>query len=226
MRPAARQQRLGLGGRFVIGPKLAHRYRALLRRARFWAVNVAVAAMYFWFAKAHFLAWLNSGDLRGLGVVAIETVVAVLILTRRAPIETSGRLVAWVATVVGIVGPMLARPTDGGWSGAMFLQLAGAAFAFVSLFAIGRSFGLVAANRGIVTRGPYGLVRHPIYLGYVVANLGYLLENPSSRNAMIIAVATSAQLIRINYEEEILSHDQAYSAYRRQVRFRLIPQVY
>ena len=32
---------------------------------------------------------------------------------------------------------------------------------------LGRSFGLVPANRGIVARGPYLLVRHPIYAGYL-----------------------------------------------------------
>jgi protein-S-isoprenylcysteine O-methyltransferase Ste14 len=226
VKPAGDQRSVWSGHSLPALPGLSTRTRRILNRSRYWAVNVAVASFYFWFAKAHFLAWLNSGDLRGLGVVAIETVVAVLILTRRAPIETSGRLVAWVATVVGIVGPMLARPTDGGWTGAMLLQLAGAAFAFASLFVIGRSFGLVAANRGIVTRGPYGLVRHPIYLGYVVANLGYLLENPSSRNAMILGVATFAQLVRISCEEDVLSHDPAYSAYRTQVRYRLIPHLY
>lgn len=202
--------------------------RRALWVARVWGLNISVAAVYFWFAKAHFAAWLTSGDLRGFGVVAIETVVAVLILVRRAPIETSGRLLAWSAAFVGIVGPMLVRPTSsgGGWTAGVYLQLAGAAFAFASLLVIGRSFGLVAANRGIVTRGPYGLVRHPIYLGYVVANAGYLAENPSTDNAAIIGLATLAQLVRISCEEEVLTRDAAYAAYRDRVRHRLIPYVY
>jgi protein-S-isoprenylcysteine O-methyltransferase Ste14 len=100
------------------------------------------------------------------------------------------------------------------------------AFAVVSLFTIGRSFGLVAANRGIVTRGPYGLVRHPIYLAYVVANIGYLCENPSMRNATILTIATLAQFARISCEEEVLSRESAYAEYRGRVRFRLVPYVY
>jgi len=197
-----------------------------LRVARYWGINLAIAAVYFWFARAHFLGWLNSGDLRGLGVVLIETVVAVLILVRRTPIETSGRVVAWVATIVAILGPMLVRPSTGGWLVGTYLQILGAAFALFSLFVIGRSFGLVAANRGIVTAGPYGLVRHPIYLGYVFANAGYLLENPTGRNVAILFAATAAQLVRISCEEDVLTHDSAYAEYRERVRYRLIPYVY
>ena len=205
---------------------LSPRAKRWLRFARYWGVNLAIAAVYFWFARAHFLSWLNSGDLRGLGVVLIESVVAVLILVRRTPIETSGRVVAWVATLAAILGPMLVRPSSGGWPVGTYLQIAGAAFALFSLFVIGRSFGLVAANRGIVTAGPYGLVRHPIYLGYVVANAGYLLENPTARNVAILLVATVAQLVRISCEEEVLTHDAAYVEYRGHVRYRLIPYVY
>ena len=39
------------------------------------------------------------------GLCFIETVVAILIIVRRAPIETSGRPVAWVATFVAINRP-------------------------------------------------------------------------------------------------------------------------
>lgn len=216
----------GLPRRLPALPPLSPRTRRVFRVARHWAVNLSIAAVYFWFAKAHFLGWVNSGDLRGLGVVLIETVVAVLILVRRAPIETSGRVVAWVATVAAILGPMLVRPSSGGWAVGTYLQIVGAAFALFSLLVIGRSFGLVAANRGIVTAGPYGLVRHPIYLGYVVANIGYLLENPTGRNLAILFVATAAQLVRISCEEEVLVHDSAYAEYRERVRYRLIPRVY
>ena len=69
-------------------PELSSRTRRRLHVARLWAINLSVAAIDFWFAEAHFLAWLNSGDLRGLGVVMIETVVAVLIGVRREPIQT------------------------------------------------------------------------------------------------------------------------------------------
>ena len=194
---------------------------------RTWSVNIALALLWLWFAKAHLVYWLSTGDPRGTGAMAIETVVAFLYLTRRHSIETSHRPLAWTATVVGVFGPMLMRPTSGGGATAgLVLQLAGAAFASLSLMYLGRSFGLVAANRGVVAQGPYRLVRHPAYLGYLGVQLGYLYENPSLRNGALVACATLAQLVRIACEEEVLVRDPEYAEYRRRVRFRLIPLLY
>jgi protein-S-isoprenylcysteine O-methyltransferase Ste14 len=159
--------------------------------------------------------------------MAMETIVAVLFLTRREAMETSREPIAWAATIVGAFGPMLMRPVSaGGGTAGFLLQLGGAAFVCVSLAFLGRSFGLVAANRGIVAQGPYRLVRHPTYLGYLIVQIGYVAENPSLRNGTIVLCATLAQLVRIRYEERVLSHDAAYDAYRSRVRFRLIPYVY
>jgi protein-S-isoprenylcysteine O-methyltransferase Ste14 len=199
-----------------------------LSSLREWAFKISLALIWFAFAQAHILKWHETGDARGVGAIAIETVVAVMFLVRRAPLETSDRVLAWVATLVGTFGPLLLRPTTdaGGSDIAFVIQLAGAAFAVVSLLAIGRSFGLVAANRGVRTGGPYALVRHPVYLGYLVVNVGYVFENPSLRNSVVVACATLAQLVRISCEEEVLLRDEIYSRYRSRVRFRLIPYLY
>jgi|SRR3990170_1182560 len=194
---------------------------------RVWGVNLVLAAMWLWFAKAHLVFWASTGDPRGIGAMAMETLVAVLFLTRRSSVGTSREPLAWAATVVGAFGPMLMRPvSSGGGTAALLLQLAGAAFVCVSLAFLGRSFGLVAANRGVVEQGPYRLVRHPVYLGYVVVQLAYVAENPSIRNAVIVLCATVGQLVRIKCEEEVLVNDPAYEAYKHRVRFRLIPYVY
>lgn len=199
-----------------------------LSSLRDWAFRISLATIWLSFAQAHVVRWYETGDARGVGAIAVETIVAVMFLVRRAPLETSGRIVAWIATLVGTFGPLLIRPTSesGGAGAALILQLGGAAFTVVSLLAIGRSFGLVAANRGVRTRGPYGLVRHPVYLGYFVTILGYLYENPSLRNLTVVTGGTLAQLVRISCEEEILVRDEVYSNYRASVRYRLIPYVY
>jgi protein-S-isoprenylcysteine O-methyltransferase Ste14 len=191
---------------------------------------IALAAIWMLFAEAHLLNWYRTGNAKGLGMMLIETVVAVLFVVRREPLETSRRWGAWAATAIGTFLPLALRPTNDS-SGAFgelaaVLQLAGAALALVSLFAIGRSFGLVAANRGIKTSGPYAVVRHPVYAGYLVANCGYLIENPSGWNAAILWIALLGQLARIRCEEEVLSGDPGYAAYRRQVRYRLVPLIY
>lgn len=199
----------------------------VVRLVRVWALNIVLAAIWLWFAKTHLAWWLATGDPRGLGAMAIEAVVAVLLLTRRSSMETSLQPLAWGATMVGTLAPMFMRPVDGGGgTAALLLQLAGASFAVLSLLSLRRSFGLVAANRGVVARGPYRLVRHPAYLGYFVTQVGYVLENPSVRNAAILFLATSGQLVRIRYEEQVLSHDSSYEAYKQRVRSRIVPYLY
>ena len=123
---------------------------------------------------------------------------------------------------------LFARPEAGGLHQlpCEALQLLGVGVALLSLGTLGRSFGLVAANRGLRTRGPYGLIRHPAYTGYLVAYLGYVAENPSLRNIALLGVSTAFQLVRIREEERVLSDDDGYRAYARRVRFRLVPYVY
>ena len=43
---------------------------------------------------------------------------------------------------------------------------------------LGRSFGVVPANRGVVVGGPYNFVRHPIYTGYLITHVAFLVANP------------------------------------------------
>lgn len=201
--------------------------RAWLPRIRVWGLNLLLAALWVWFAHAHLVFWASTGDLRGIGAMAMETIVAVLFLTRRSSIEVSREPIAWAATVIGAFGPMLMRPVSGeGSTTGLVLQLAGAGLACVSLLYLGRSFGLVPAYRGLVAQGPYRAVRHPAYLGYLLVWAGYVMENPSWRNALIVLVATVGQVTRIRYEEQVLSLDSTYDAYRQRVRFRLVPYIY
>ena len=91
------------------------------------------------------------------------------------------------------------------------------------MVSLGRSFGIVAANRGIRTGGPYRYVRHPLYSAYILTETGYLLENPSLRNWCLFGVVMAFQAVRIVEEERTLAEDPAYREYRRTVRSRVVP---
>ena len=106
------------------------------------------------------------------------------------------------------------------------VQIAGLTMTCVGFVYLGRSFGVVAANRGLKTAGPYRLVRHPIYFSHTVTSAGFCLANPSALNLGLFALTLACQLLRIRAEERVLSATAAYSAYRAEVRWRLIPGVY
>ena len=92
-----------------------------------------------------------------------------------------------------------------------------------SLITLGRSFGIVPADRGIIRHGPYRFVRHPIYAFEFLFFGGYLMAIPTWRSAAIIVIWSVLQIVRIVREERIL---QGYDGYKRQVRWRLVPFVW
>ena len=188
----------------------------------------ALILLFVGFAWANFSHWRSTGQPSGLGATLLEGWVALLFLVRRMPDEISVRPVAWLAAPIGSFAMLFARPTDGGLPHVPceILQLVGVVIALVSLGTLGRSFGLVAANRGVKTFGPYKFVRHPAYLGYLLAYLGYVAENPSPANIGLLCLSTAFQLVRISEEEKLLSSDSDYRQYRASVCYRLIPRLY
>ena len=95
-----------------------------------------------------------------------------------------------------------------------------------SLRALGRSFGFAAADRGVVRRGPYAVVRHPIYASYVLLQLGYVLQSLSVRNALVMVFASSCNFGRARAEERHLLDGGEYDAYRARVRWRVLPGIW
>jgi protein-S-isoprenylcysteine O-methyltransferase Ste14 len=89
-----------------------------------------------------------------------------------------------------------------------------------------RSFGLIPANRGIRTKGPYRVVRHPMYAGYTITHIGFLLGFPSLQNSLLYFATFSIEVIRLFREEAILKQDHLYRSYAARVRYRLLPGVF
>jgi protein-S-isoprenylcysteine O-methyltransferase Ste14 len=85
-----------------------------------------------------------------------------------------------------------------------------------------RSFGLLPANRGVVVLGPYRVIRHPMYLGYFLSDVGFLVANFGLRNVIIVLIQWTVQIVRILREERFLSKDDTYRQYMGRVRYRLI----
>jgi protein-S-isoprenylcysteine O-methyltransferase Ste14 len=196
---------------------------------RRYATNAALVVLFSLFAWANLGSTWRTGSPTGVGLTVLEGFTAALFLFRREPARVSGRFVAWIAAPVGTFAMLLARP--GGGSGiphaaAELVQLVGIIVAIASLGVLGRSFGLVAANRGLRVDGPYRFVRHPAYLGYLIAWFGYVAENPSTWNVFVLALGLTAQVVRMREEERVLEDDPDYRRYKLRVRCRLIPYLY
>lgn len=154
-----------------------------------------------------------------------EGLSGILILTRR-PGATIGTFYAWGIAIAGTCAPLLVAP--GGLrvvhgTAPLVLMAVGLAFSISAKLFLRRSFGILPANRGIQLGGPYGLVRHPMYAGYALTHLGFLLSSFELRNVAAYAICWTAMVLRIRAEEAVLSEDPAYRLYRGAVRFRLIP---
>jgi protein-S-isoprenylcysteine O-methyltransferase Ste14 len=91
---------------------------------------------------------------------------------------------------------------------------------------LGRSFGLMPANRGVVSGGIYRLVRHPIYAGYVVTHVGFLAAHATVWNLALLLVADLTLMVRAIQEERTLALDPSYVAYQGRVRWRVVPGVF
>ncbi len=106
---------------------------------------------------------------------------------------------------------------------ALALEISGLMLSEAARIYMGRSFGVLPANRGIVSRGPFRVVRHPVYLGWFILSAGFALAYPSARNFAFLAITLPFMFWRIRLEEELLAHDWEYRLYRAKVRYRLIP---
>jgi len=115
----------------------------------------------------------------------------------------------------------VASPTAG-----LVLVTLAAGLSLVSLLSMGRRFGVRPALRGLVTSGPYRFVRHPMYLSYVVADIGYNLQEWNSVTLLLVLAGWASLVYRIRAEERVLSQDVEWPAYIALVSYRLLPGIW
>jgi protein-S-isoprenylcysteine O-methyltransferase Ste14 len=151
-------------------------------------------------------------------------------LTRPPPDVQDRSLLSSTAVVVSYAYPYAQVvyldwvPGNAGWpSGGMVLVTLGAFLSFASLISLGRRFGVRPALRGLATRGPYRLVRHPMYLAYVLSDIGWNLQGWNFGTALLVMAGWTSLSYRMRAEERILSRDAGWSTYVALVPYRLFP---
>jgi len=84
----------------------------------------------------------------------------------------------------------------------------------------------VETDRALETSGLYGLVRHPIYFGWVLLMAGAPTMTATRASFALISIAYLA--VAIPFEERSLvdAFGPPYRDYQRKVRWRMVPGVY
>jgi protein-S-isoprenylcysteine O-methyltransferase Ste14 len=199
-----------------------HRRLALLLRA---AGNLVGAAGAAFFVRATLRAVVATHRPIGVALLAQELWVVAAYLVRRPARAVTARPLDWALAFAGTFGGVLLRPSGAHPAVGLGLavQVAGLVLCVASFAALGRSFGFAAADRGLARRGPYAVVRHPVYASDLVAQAGYLLQSASPRNLAVVLLVTACNAGRAVAEERLLGRSAGYRAYAADVRWRVVP---
>jgi protein-S-isoprenylcysteine O-methyltransferase Ste14 len=83
-----------------------------------------------------------------------------------------------------------------------------------------------AQDGQLVARGTYRVVRHPIYLGWVL--LVWAAPDMTMGRLVFAIISTSYLVVAVPFEERSLRRrfGPSYDDYRRQVRWRIVPGLY
>ena len=107
----------------------------------------------------------------------------------------------------------------------------GAGLAVWARFTLGKNWSGVTATRKehheLIQNGPYRLVRHPIYTGFLLGMLGFALTVGTLVAYSAVLLGLAALLLRIVIEEKLMDEifPSSYKEYANRVK-RLIPFVW
>ncbi len=157
------------------------------------------------------------------GLVVLHNALLAGIYLRRNPTlryDQKGLYLGLLAAVLPTATPLPAAP---GFL-ITLLALSGYGLILWSLLTLRSRFGIAPADRGLVTDGPYRLVRHPMYLGELLLRGALVASAPNLVLALLLTVCLALiQVLRIQREEGII---RGYAIYAAQTRFRLLPGVW
>ncbi len=194
------------------------------------SARMAIVGLFTFLAVRLGADFAHTGRMTSLLLLASEALVVVLTVFRRPTGVVDRSVRARALTTISLMGPMLVAPVA---AASLLPELATATLSACGLvvviggkLSLGRSFGLMPANRGIVSTGLYRLVRHPIYLGYLITHVGFLAANGTIWNLLTFVGADVALLVRAVYEERVLARDAAYRDYQQTVRWRVVPGLF
>jgi protein-S-isoprenylcysteine O-methyltransferase Ste14 len=165
-------------------------------------------------------------------VLGLQLLVIILMMVlRTAPVRVTPNLWFWLLAFITTYAT-LGFTAYAGLGVSLISPIVGNGLAIVSmmillyaLLSLGRNIGFIPAQRKVVTKGAYGLVRHPIYTGTFVSLLAFVLRSYSVLNLTMALVLIALLMLRGVVEERFLREDPGYAAYLQEVRWRWLPGI-
>jgi protein-S-isoprenylcysteine O-methyltransferase Ste14 len=207
-------------------------------------VRLAICTLFSLMATTNVLAFVNTvtGDrpLWQRGAQALASALSfafaacvVRAYLRRGPARATdqGTLIRVVAALATF-GPVAVGTALPGLTGgprqvvSLALTLCGLAFAVWSVRTLSTSLSIVPQARQLIARGPYRVVRHPLYLGEIVAVAGMSLHGGWRVAVVFTVLEAGLQAFRASREERLLSAQlPGYREYAAGTR-RLLPGIW
>lgn len=175
--------------------------------------------------------YLGTGSILGPLYVLDQLLIIVFILARRPTEAITQRPWEWFIGFAGtllalLIAPVTSEAAIVGPGIPVLVMLTGLFLHMAAKLSLRRSFGVVAANRGVKCSGPYRLVRHPMYAGYMIVQCSLLLAGPNLQNLVVIPLCWTLFILRIAAEERLLGDDPSYREMVLRTPYRLLPGVY
>lgn len=177
----------------------------------------------------------GAAGLRWAGAALVCAFYALIIwcyLRRGRAVATSGSVTGYAAAVTATLLPLTLPLLHGAPSGTFqlytgyLLVLVGTSWAVWSVRFLGRSISVIAQARAVVDRGPYRLVRHPLYVGELVSALGVAIVVGTVWAFCVWVALCVLQAYRALREEQVLlAVLPGYSSYRARTA-ALLPGIF
>ncbi len=124
-----------------------------------------------------------------------------------------------------VSGPFLSNNTSG-----LLIECTGVFFTLHSIYVMKiRNFNItptIKQDSELITSGPYRIIRHPMYIGQLIAVLPLVIDYFSWYRFSAFAILAIILMVKINYEEKLLlAHFTDYRAYMKRTK-KLIPYLY